>query len=312
MTDLDAALTRRTTASAGAAAGRAPRRVWRDLSLAAVAACLLTASTDLAWGQLCECAEPGWMNCSLMGFSSHEPATEAFPQCMAHGSYGGDDGGGPSASQGGRHEAIRAGPGRRPQPHVVRGAVIRPPPSRLPVVQPPTTPPIVAPIAPPAAPPLDGIDASNFDPKTSSQIKPLNCPRGFAAIGATFYGGTRCGAAAPPAPAAGMPAPVASAVAAVAAALDGADDESASDDRPLSAAATPPPSPPAEASPTGQLPEPPPPSQAAAANALNQDVAKSNWSVTWPVAASAGLVVGVPAGVAAFAIRRYGLTLIPW
>ncbi len=43
---------------------------------------LLPGTSNDALAQLCTCAEPGWMNCSLMGFHSHEPATAAFPQCQ--------------------------------------------------------------------------------------------------------------------------------------------------------------------------------------------------------------------------------------
>jgi len=330
----DVGLAKRSTTST-AAPERAAGSLSRNVGLAILAAGgLFAASTHEAAAQLCTCAEPGWMNCSLMGFFSHEPATAAFPECMARGSYRGaeepaasdDNGEAPLANDNARQE-FRGASGRRARPHVRRGAVMRPPPPRAPAVQPQpiANPPVAAPpIAPAVAAPTDALASLDFDPKNSFQIRPLNCPRGFVAVGQTFYGGTRCGWIAPPPPAGGVPAPVASAVAAVAAALDNADDASASDDNPTAgtgASPAKPPSPASEqdsppapptASPMSPLPEPPPPSQAAAANALNQDMAKSNWAATWPIAASAGLVVGVPVGVAAFAIRRYGLTLIPW
>lgn len=52
-------------------------------SVGILAACLLAASANKASAQLCRCAEPGWMYCDLLGHHSHEPATAAFPQCLA-------------------------------------------------------------------------------------------------------------------------------------------------------------------------------------------------------------------------------------
>jgi hypothetical protein len=45
------------------------------------------------------------------------------------------------------------------------------------------------------------------EPTLADQIQPLNCPRGFARIGETFYGGTRCAPIPMPSPAAGMQLP---------------------------------------------------------------------------------------------------------
>jgi hypothetical protein len=179
----------------------------------ALAFCLLPVSVNKVWAQLCTCAEPGMMNCSLAGFHSHEPATAAFPQCQIHarGGGGGRSGGG---GGGGRHEQFRKSPAAKTShPHVEYGA------GRL--IRPPATgsgtnngggggdgaaggaggggggggESAANPPSPPA-----------FDPQTSFQIKPLNCPSGLGLVTRppTFYGGTRCGL---PSPAAGAPQP---------------------------------------------------------------------------------------------------------
>jgi hypothetical protein len=178
-----------------------------------LAACLLSGSINKVWAQLCVCAEPGMMTCSLLGHTSHEPATSAFPQCQLHarGGGGGRSGGN---SGGGRHEQFRKSPAAKtthPQVEYGAGRLIRPPAigsggdsgggvgggngggsnsgggaGGQPTVNTP----------PPA-----------FDPQTGFQIKPLNCPSGLGLVkrSPTFYGGTRCG---PPPPAAGgEPAP---------------------------------------------------------------------------------------------------------
>ncbi len=149
------------------------RVVWTSLLnyqlVGFLAVCLLAASTTKVWGQLCVCAEPGMMNCALGGFRSHEPATSAFPQCLAR--------------------TRRAAP---PRPTVERGAARRQPPQRGGINPQPAV------NAPPPA---------QFQPNLADQIQPLNCPRNFIRTGQTFYGGTRCAPIPMPSPAAGIQLP---------------------------------------------------------------------------------------------------------
>lgn len=76
------AFARRRSLSAGLMVAQTRLLNYQLVGLLAV--CLLAASSTKAWAQLCTCAEPGWMNCALAGFHSHEPATAAFPQCQVH------------------------------------------------------------------------------------------------------------------------------------------------------------------------------------------------------------------------------------
>lgn len=152
------------------------RSVWTRLLtyllVSLLVVCLLTASINRASAQLCQCAEPGWMYCDLLGHHSHEPATAAFPECQVH--------------------PRRTAPQRRQ----------RETPQRRERVAPEQREPGSAQVAPP---PIE----SQFkvgELTLANQIKPLNCPRGFARIGQTFYGGTRC-ASVLPSPAAGEQLP---------------------------------------------------------------------------------------------------------
>jgi len=199
------------------------RLVWKSLlsyRLAPLlAVCLLAASTNEVWGQLCECAEPGWMNCDLLGFHSHEPATSAFPQCLAGGGAeqevnpgGGpaeeevNPGGGPveeEVNPGGGSEIGRGFAGQRSfapssaprsASHIQRNVTRRQPRSA------PTPPPgsVAAPaptptLTPTPSPTPEAPAFYRFPPPLADQIQPLNCPRGFARTGQTFYGGATCG-----------------------------------------------------------------------------------------------------------------------
>jgi hypothetical protein len=81
----DTAITIESSAFARLSSGVArliPASLQNYRLLGLLVVCLLAVSTDKVWAQLCRCAEPGWMNCSIAGFHSHEPATAAFPQCM--------------------------------------------------------------------------------------------------------------------------------------------------------------------------------------------------------------------------------------
>ena len=121
---------------------------------ALLAICLLPASIHEVWGQLCVCAEPGWMNCALMGFSSHEPATAAFPQCMAR-SRGGEVGGrsgGESGGVGGGQRAFHRPKSRAPAAHVEHAPAYPMQKPQLPVAV-PSQPAAVAPAPPSVSPP---------------------------------------------------------------------------------------------------------------------------------------------------------------
>ena len=172
-----------------------------------LAVCLLVASSHKVWGQLCVCAEPGMMTCSLLGHTSHEPATSAFPQCQLHARGGGGRGGG-GGSGGGRHEQFRKRPVTRgTHPHIEYGA------GRLP------RPPAIGggggdvgggsggPVGGAGAPAVNPPPPAAFNPATGFQIAPLNCPRGSFRTGQTFYGGTRCAPMPMPSPAAGIQLP---------------------------------------------------------------------------------------------------------
>jgi hypothetical protein len=215
MKTLDAAMTIRSSAFATARRSPSPRfelaRLVRKSLLtyrlaALLAVCLLAASTNKVWGQLCVCAEPGWMNCDLMGFHSHEPATSAFPQCLAGGGAEeeGNPVGGPAEEEGspvGGPDIERSvagqrsfGPGSAPRSvsHIRRNVT-----RRQPRFAPTPTP---GPVAVGTQKANEGVVAApeapafyRFPPPLADQIQPLNCPRGFARIGQTFYGGARCG-----------------------------------------------------------------------------------------------------------------------
>ncbi len=82
----------------------------------------------------------------------------------------------------------RAKPAPAPRPGPGR---VRPAPERVVTPTPAPAPALIAPA----------------EPTLADQIQPLNCPRGFARIGETFYGGTRCAPIPMPSPAAGMQLP---------------------------------------------------------------------------------------------------------
>lgn len=180
---------------------RAIRNVLFCHGLAAlVAVCLLPASNHEVWAQLCVCAEPGWMNCALMGFSSHEPATAAFPQCMARSRGAGLGGGGAGGAGGsGGQRAFHRPKSRAPAAHVEHAPAYPRQAPQSPVAI-PSQPAAVAPAPspsesnPPASPP-DAAEAG-YEPYKTPEIQPLPCPKGLVKVDETFYGGTRCGAAA--------------------------------------------------------------------------------------------------------------------
>lgn len=177
-----------------------------------LAVCLLGVSVNNAWAQwYC-----GPNDTICIGSWCEPVTTPAARQICPLRSGGGRSGGGGGGGGGGRHEQFRKTPtAKGSHPHVEYGA------GRL--TRPPATEgggsggsggggggggsgsgggggggggeSAVNPPPPPA-----------FDPQTSFQIKPLNCPSGLGLVtrSPTFYGGTRCGL---PSPAAGGPQP---------------------------------------------------------------------------------------------------------
>ncbi len=93
----------------------------------------------------------------------------------------------------------RGGGGGVPRPRIERN-VTRLPPRAKPA---PAPKPAPGPVARPAQPPMPAPVAAptpglapttpEFEPTLADQIKPLQCPAGFARTRDTFYGGTRCG-----------------------------------------------------------------------------------------------------------------------
>ena len=222
MRALEAAMTRRRSATAiagglapaPAGLGRPIRARFLSLAQAGVlAVCFLPASIHEAWAQ-CYCGPPGIICCNVGIASGCEPITTPAARGMcpegASPSSGGANDNVPEANDNvpQQHQSFRGRAPRQPRhshPLVTRRP--RPPePARVVL---PRAPAVAVPALPgngavPAPNPANAGDANAFQPATAKQIAPLRCPKGFAQIGVTFYGGTQCGpapaAAAPPAP----------------------------------------------------------------------------------------------------------------
>ena len=171
-----------------------------------LAVCFLPASIHEAWAQ-CYCGPPGIICCNVGIASGCEPITTPAAREMCPVEESSPSSGGVANDNVPQHESVRGRAPRQPRhshPLVTR----RPRPPEPAGVVLPRAPAVALPALPgngavPAPNPANAGDANAFQPATANQIAPLRCPKGFAQIGVTFYGGTQCG----PAPAAAPPAP---------------------------------------------------------------------------------------------------------
>lgn len=157
---------------------------------------LLTAFGSDAWAQF-SCG-PGDTICVGSGWC--EPITTPAARAMCP-LRGGGGGGSRRSYSTHRRPQVQHGAARRQRPR--RGVVI--PPAQ-------TVTPNVPPANPPTNPPpavSNALQRIAADPRGQFLNKPLNCPRGYSRVGATFYGGTQCAPMPPASTADNAPSPAA-------------------------------------------------------------------------------------------------------